>query len=241
MRERTVETNIFILSLSLFAGTRQLLLSRVSSNFRIYVYAHVPVSGSKSFLFDAKKYTTNVILQNVTSNSYLLPRQYFHRFLSARKERKERIREGIASSRDPRSALACALRTERSRMESSTRFPSVNWNEGRRKSVFRSFLATKLISDSILLRVMNRGWEFSAGCHLDARDISRERLTRESGEIRRKRGDFELRGNPLRRKGRAGGRLLRPIFQQRATGDVSRVSEDVVDVLLEPNILIHLD
>lgn len=57
----------------------------------IYIYTHV--SGSESFLFDARKGKTNIA--NKTSRAILIRCQYFHSFLP----RKERIREGIASSR----------------------------------------------------------------------------------------------------------------------------------------------
>lgn len=95
-------------SFSLFAGTRQLLLSNASSMKQfsnIYIRTRAR-SGSESFLFDAKKGKTSITAKR--HEQFLFVATPIFPFFRERK--------------DPRGN--CIL----SRSESSTRFPSVNWN-----------------------------------------------------------------------------------------------------------------
>lgn len=139
-------------SFSLFPGTRQLLLSSASSMKQFSnVYIHRRArSGSEVVPLWREKRKNEYNCK--TSRAILICCHTDISILS----RKERIREGIASSRDRNPRLG-----------------------------FPRLIGTGLI----LLRVMNRGWEFSAGYHLDVGDISRERLTRESWVRLRKWGD----------------------------------------------------
>lgn len=96
-------------SFSLFPGTRQLLLSSASSMKQfsnIYIYVRVHVLGQKSFLFDAKKGKTSITAKR--HEQFLFVATPIFPFFRERK--------------DPRGNRIL------SRSESSTRFPSVNWN-----------------------------------------------------------------------------------------------------------------